>query len=410
MGIKKYVEENLPLCIRQNTEDDGPRYGLPYPYLVPSATDMFQEMYYWDTYFANTGLILRGNVELAKNNVDNLLYLLERFGFVPNGNHKYLCYNSQPPFLACMVREIYDETKDKEWLAKAYELLKKENDFWTQKRQTDCGLSRYFCEELPKEWIAEDAAAIVARLGFRPEDKTDEELAIGYRTSGECGWDLTPRLNWEGYNYIPVDLNAILYGQEEQLAYFAGELDKPEQKDMWHAKSQERATLMHRYLRDKDGIFCDYNMKTDKHNGLLSAASFFPLYFQMATLEEAKIMKHALSRIEMEYGVAVCEKSDMPGNYQWGYPNGWPPMMRIVAQGLKNYGYEEDAQRIADKYVRLVETCFEETGHLWEKYNVVKGNIEVKNEYKMPAMLGWTFGTYYFFRQESWRHSGTDDS
>ena len=91
MDIKKYVDKNLPLCIRQNTEDDGPRYGLPYPYLVPSATDMFQEMYYWDTYFANTGLILWGNVELAKNNVDNLLYLLERFGICPLHLLLFMC-------------------------------------------------------------------------------------------------------------------------------------------------------------------------------------------------------------------------------------------------------------------------------------------------------------------------------
>ena len=28
------------------------------------------------------------------------------------------------------------------------------------------------------------------------------------------------------------------------------------------------------------------------------------------------------------------------------------------------------------------------------KYNVVEGNINVSNEYEMPAMLGWTAGTF----------------
>lgn len=75
MTIKEYIETNLPLSIRYNPEDKGALIGLPYPYIIPSVADMFQEMYYWDSYFANAGLLLMGNVEQAKNNVDNLRHL-----------------------------------------------------------------------------------------------------------------------------------------------------------------------------------------------------------------------------------------------------------------------------------------------------------------------------------------------
>lgn len=68
-----------------------------------------------------------------------------------------------------------------------------------------------------------------------------------------------------------------------------------------------------------------------------------------------------------------------------------------MADGLLRYGYKEDAFRIAQKYCDLVESCFAQSGHLWEKYNVVKGNAEVVDEYEMPTMLGWTFGVYYHF-------------
>ena len=63
-------------------------------------------------------------------------------------------------------------------------------------------------------------------------------------------------------------------------------------------------------------------------------------------------------------------------------------------KGLDKYGYREEAHRIANKYVTLVDKVFAETGNLWEKYNVVEGNINVSNEYKMPAMMGWSAGTY----------------
>ena len=50
--------------------------------------------------------------------------------------------------------------------------------------------------------------------------------------------------------------------------------------------------------------------------------------------------------------------------------------------------------RIATKYVRAIEKIFEETGTLWEKYNVTDGSIKVTDEYEMPEMLGWTSGIY----------------
>lgn len=61
-----------------------------------------------------------------------------------------------------------------------------------------------------------------------------------------------------------------------------------------------------------------------------------------------------------------------------------------------NYGYSEDAERIAKKYVDLVDENFKTTGNIWEKYNVVDGSIHVTNEYNMPPMLGWTAGVYLF--------------
>jgi alpha,alpha-trehalase len=44
-----------------------------------------------------------------------------------------------------------------------------------------------------------------------------------------------------------------------------------------------------------------------------------------------------------------------------------------------------------------VERCFAQTGHLWEKYNMLDGSVNVQNEYDMPPMLGWTFGVYETF-------------
>jgi len=44
---------------------------LPHPYVVPGGR--FNEMYGWDSYFTSVGLVRDGELELAKNMVDNFL-------------------------------------------------------------------------------------------------------------------------------------------------------------------------------------------------------------------------------------------------------------------------------------------------------------------------------------------------
>ena len=51
--IEQFIKENYPRTLRHHTEDDGPIVGLPYPYSVSGLRDIFREMYYWGTYFAN---------------------------------------------------------------------------------------------------------------------------------------------------------------------------------------------------------------------------------------------------------------------------------------------------------------------------------------------------------------------
>ena len=53
---------------------------------------------------------------------------------------------------------------------------------------------------------------------------------------------------------------------------------------------------------------------------------------------------------------------------------------------------------MAQKYVDMLEDCFAETGHFWEKYNIVVGTHETTNEYEQMPMIGWNFGTYTYLR------------
>ena len=108
--IENYIKEHWDDCIIECREDEEIRIGLPYPYSIP-ATEKFDCMYYWDTYFTNLGLLRSGRAQMAKNNVDNMLYLINRYGFMPNGNRFVFLTRSQPPFLSEMVRDVYEYYK-----------------------------------------------------------------------------------------------------------------------------------------------------------------------------------------------------------------------------------------------------------------------------------------------------------
>ncbi len=396
MKLKDYILEGWENTIRCNPNDDGTLIGLPNPYTVPSNNERFQEMYYWDTYFINRGLIISGLLKQAINNTENMFYLIERYGFMPNGNRTFYLNNSQPPFLSLMVDDIYNETKDKEWLKKAVYYLEKEYVFWETKRKTEIGLNQYSCNK-EGAIAANKYIGFIERIGKRPEGFTDEQLSCEYITICESGWDINPRFGFKSENFVQVELNALLYALEANLAKFYRILGI-DGAEKWDEKAQSRKNLMEKYML-KDGIFYDYNFAQDKISNKFTGASFYPMFIGMVSEAQAKALADNLYRLEAEYGITATEIEETDYHYQWQSPNGWAPHQNLVMQGLAKYGYKEAAKRVAQKYVTLVERNYEANNNLWEKYNVVTGGIDVVDECserhaELPPMLGWSAAVY----------------
>lgn len=400
---EKFIYDNWDSCIRENREGDDSLIGLPFPYSVPSPSGMFQEMYYWDTFFTNKGLIISGRVNQAKHNADNMLYLVEKYGYMPNGNRQHYLNRSQPPYLSMMIRDVYEETKDKEWLAKAVPVLKKEYEFWMTNRMTPTGLNQFGCSlEVPQhgykyEQSVTEKKINQKRVGLTFADKTDDETARCLLTDCESGWDFNPRTDMHQTDCVYLDLNCNLYLYEKNFAYFS-EILATNEEEKWERTAENRIKLMNQYLWNGE-CFADYNFKTQRFGTVFSVAAFYPLWAGIADKEQAKSTVAMLNKLEYRFGISTCEKNEAKGNYQWNYPNGWAPLQYITVSALHRYGYTEDAMRIAKKYVDTVEMNFEKTNNLWEKYNIVTGGIDVSNEYEMPTMLGWTAGVYLFMKK-----------
>src|SRR4051812_48422576 len=108
--VTAFITTHWDETVRRCPKDEGTLLGLPRPYTIPCRKDAFQELYYWDTYFTALGLLGTGRADLAVANTRNLLSLVARLGFVPNGNRTYYTSRSQPPYLGPLVGLVASTT------------------------------------------------------------------------------------------------------------------------------------------------------------------------------------------------------------------------------------------------------------------------------------------------------------
>ena len=85
---------------------------LPKAYVVPGGR--FNEMYGWDSYFIQVGLLRDGEIEMAKNMADDFIYQVNNYGKILNANRSYYLTRSQPPFFTQMIWGVYEKTHDQE--------------------------------------------------------------------------------------------------------------------------------------------------------------------------------------------------------------------------------------------------------------------------------------------------------
>jgi alpha,alpha-trehalase len=398
--VREHISATWEKTARFNAEDTPDSLiGLPRPYTVPCAEGMFNELYYWDTFFTNEGLIADGRSQMAKDNTEDILYLIDRYGFMPNGNRLWYLSRSQPPFAAAMVERVFESVRDTAWLQKAYPVLTKEYAFWQEKRSTSTGLNRYG-GDADEKLIQEFIGTAGKRLGtdFRAKGWTEEQLRdLGRHCVAECesGWDFNPRFNRRCEDYCPVDLNAILYGMESSMARFATILDTGEEI-MWKERAAARKERIMEYLFH-NGYFFDYDYVNGKPSDVISAAPFALLFFDVLDQDLAEAVKSGLTSLEYPAGVAACADAPYEYVYQWSFPNAWPPIMYMAVMGLDRYGYTEDAGRLASNWKGATERLYAKTGKLWEKMTCTDGSVPQGTEYDTPSMMGWTAGTYVCF-------------
>lgn len=387
---RKYIAGYWPKLTRFHPKDDDSLLGLPHPYLVPAYEEGhefdFNELYYWDSYFMVQGMLDEKHKDLVLGVLENLLYTFERFKVIPNASRTYLMGRSQPPFLTTFILEVYQAYgMDKKWLRRAIKTAEAEyHTVWMGKTKPNSrlvfdGLSRYY-----------------------------DVNYINDLAEAESGWDYTPRFNHRALNYLPVDLNSLLYKYESDFAYAEKILGNEAESTKWkQAANTRRVTVNKLMWSELKGVYYDYNYVKQSRGSVNSLAAFFPMWAGLVDEKQAARLVNSLKKFEKKGGLATTDATQVsklvPGAMptQWAYPNGWAPLHFIVVKGLQRYGYHDDARRVAMKWLRTNLDWFEKHNVFLEKYNVVQpGKPPAKGVYPSQTGFGWTNAVFERFCRE----------
>jgi alpha,alpha-trehalase len=296
-----------------------------------------------------------------------------------------------------MVRAVYAVTRDRAWLARALPAIRTQYQYWTTAPHLAgaTGLSRY------RALGAGPAPEVVAgerdaggrthydrvRADLRQHPPADLDVARYYdrrrdqltplayradRSMRESGFDPTDRFGRFSLailDYAPVCLNSLLYAMETDTAQILRDAGDAAEAPAWDRRAQQRQRRIQDLLwDDRQGLFTDYDFVHRKKRRYPFATTFFPLWVGAASPKQARrVAETALPLLARPGGLLTS--TNVSGS-QWDAPFAWAPLQLVAVAGLRRYGFDREADRIAIAFLRTVLRAYVQRGAIFEKYDV----------------------------------------
>ena len=413
LPINEHIEKLWDELTRTAYEEKGTLLKLPKPYIVPGGR--FNEFFYWDSYFIMLGLQVSGRVEMMENIVENCSYLIQNVGFVPNASRTHFLSRSQPPYFSLMLDLLFETTKDENIYIKYHDTLEKEYAFWMNgKENLEYGssknrvvktingdiLNRYYDTEnepRPESYL----------IDIEDSENAGEEFYRNIRSACESGWDFSSRWFADGENIktietlslAEVDLNCLLWHLEKTLVKSSALKNFTEKEIEFSERAAKRRQMIDQYFWDENsGTYKDYHTKKNAQTPSEHIAALYPLFLQLASDEQAKAVSKIIAEKFLYQGGLVTTTKN--SGQQWDLPNAWAPYQWLGFKAMKNYGFEDLAQKIKNNWCSNVERVYNNTGKLMEKYNALDTEtIAGGGEYPNQDGFGWTNGVYLKLKQ-----------
>jgi len=266
---------------------------------------------------------------------------------------------SGPPLAGWAVWEVYRQTRDRSFLHEMQPRLQRYHDWWGRKRDRD------------QDGLCEYGAAADRVEAASPESGMDHAIRFdkaSLRKLDDRAWT---------FDLESVDLNAGLYAEKRYLAEISKELLRKDPA-LGVAAGRLQAAIRARMFDRKSGYF--YDAAADG-SGVLAAQGpegWIPLWASVATREQAAAVRRALvdPRKFATYLPFPTLAADHPGFQPaaaWRGPVS-PDQAYFAVQGLRRYGFTEDARRLTRQLLDHAKGLTEPGPPIRESYHPLSGD------------------------------------
>ncbi|WP_194904301.1 MGH1-like glycoside hydrolase domain-containing protein [Catenulispora rubra] len=299
--------------------------------------------------------------------------------------------NSKPPLAAWAVWSVFQRNGDVGFLEEMYPKLVAYHDWWYRNRDHDHnGLAEYGSTVDPVNVTDEDK-----RLAAAWESGMDDAP----RFDAALGTEVVPNTdasgNTVGYSLTQesVDLNSYLAAESGVLAQIADRLGRHADAAGFQASAAAVASAVQQKMYDPaSGWFYDISLATgelltERGRGIEGVV---PLWAGVATPEQAAAVRtNLVSPTEFNTHLpfpTVAASSPYYESTSYWRGSVWIDQAYFAIEGLKRYGYTDDAAALADK-LRANAAGMLGDGPLMENYDSSDGSATCSQGFSWSAAL-----------------------
>lgn len=380
MKIEDYIASQIGTTLR------GPTGILKHPFIVPGGI-FHDELWDWDSFWIAKGLLRCSTFSSHDSRTQWATHAMGSWrnffdGQAPNGTVSIMMKSDNIDFFSCrnddqrennqakpvfaqFALDIAEAVRDYAWIAPYFDRLLLFYERWKSRYQSPCGLFVW-----------------------------GSDVAIGV----DCDPTTYGRPEFSSANLL---LNCLFHKDLLAAAKVATEIGRTTDTETLRSFAQDLAATIIRECWDEiDGFFYTVDVQCADHRdyylpGLQKGmdmgwrslpmkvrmfTGFLPLWSGVATPEQAAILVKSHLRDERTFsanwGIRSLAKSERmynPGTNS-ANPSNWLGPIWIVAnymiyEGLKNYGFHDDAAALACRTRTLLTNDLERTGTMHECYH-----------------------------------------
>ncbi len=209
--------------------------------------------------------------------------------------------------------------------------------------------------------------------GFRRKDVNDDNLAerphdhdyraymslvYHYRRVGYDQPDLMPQAHFRVYDLV---LNSLLLRSARDMKKLSALLSSDlcaEDEAYWDAQIDKISSGLQKLWSESDGAFLNGDAKTKALLEPVTNASFLPLYAGAASKEQAQALAQKYKEWREVCGFSVATIDPLSDKFEatryWRGPI-WMNTNWLIAEGFKDYGYDDIAAEIRADSAELIE-------------------------------------------------------